>query len=93
MQGGFAMKNKKILFVYPEYPDTFWSYKHALKFLGKKAVFPPLGLLTVAAMLPGEWKKKLVDMNNRSLFLLFKNVTRFSKLPLRITSSASQNKI
>ncbi len=53
----------KILLVYPQYPDTFWSFKHALKFIRKKAAFPPLGLLTVAAMLPGEWEKKLVDMN------------------------------
>ena len=52
-----------ILLVYPEYPDTFWSFKHALKFVSKKAAFPPLGLLTVAAMLPGNWEKKLVDMN------------------------------
>ncbi len=53
----------KILLVYPEYPGTFWSFKHALKFVSKKAAFPPLGLLTVAAMLPGNWEKKLVDMN------------------------------
>ncbi len=53
----------KILLVYPQYPDTFWSFKHALKFISKKASFPPLGLLTVAAMLPAEWEKKLVDMN------------------------------
>lgn len=53
----------KILLVYPQYPDTFWSFKHALKFVSKKAAFPPLGLLTVAAMLPTEWDKKLVDMN------------------------------
>jgi radical SAM superfamily enzyme YgiQ (UPF0313 family) len=53
----------KILMVYPHYPDTFWSFKHALKFIRKKAAFPPLGLLTVAAMLPAEWQKKLVDMN------------------------------
>jgi len=53
----------KILLVYPQYPDTFWSFKHALKFVSKKAAFPPLGLLTVAAMLPGDWEKKLVDMN------------------------------
>ena len=53
----------KILFVYPDYPETFWSFKHALKFVSKKAAFPPLGLLTIAAMLPGDWHKKLVDMN------------------------------
>lgn len=53
----------KILLVYPRYPDTFWSFRHALKFISKKACYPPLGLLTVAAMLPAEWDKKLVDMN------------------------------
>ncbi|MBL7126620.1 MAG: DUF4070 domain-containing protein [Dehalococcoidales bacterium] len=53
----------KILLVYPQYPDTFWSFRYALKFVSKKASFPPLGLLTVAAMLPGDWEKKLVDMN------------------------------
>ncbi len=53
----------KILFVYPEFPDTFWSFKHALKFIRKKAGAPPLGLLTVAAMLPADWEKRLVDLN------------------------------
>ncbi len=57
----------KILLVYPHYPDTFWSFKHALKFISKKASFPPLGLLTVAAMLPNDWEKKLVDMNETTL--------------------------
>ncbi len=52
-----------ILLVYPEFPDTFWSFKHALKFIQKKASSPPLGLLTVAAMLPANWKKRLVDLN------------------------------
>jgi radical SAM superfamily enzyme YgiQ (UPF0313 family) len=56
-----------ILFVNPEYPDTFWSFKHALKFISKKAAYPPLGLLTVAAMLPTEWSKRLVDMNAEAL--------------------------
>jgi radical SAM superfamily enzyme YgiQ (UPF0313 family) len=53
----------KILLVYPEFPDTFRSFKHALKFIHKKAGAPPLGLLTVAAMLPAEWEKRLVDLN------------------------------
>ena len=57
----------KILLVYPQYPDTFWSFRHALKIASKKASFPPLGLLTVAAMLPTEWEKKLVDMNATTL--------------------------
>jgi radical SAM superfamily enzyme YgiQ (UPF0313 family) len=56
-----------ILLVYPQYPDTFWSFKHALNFISKKAAFPPLGLLTVASMLPSNWKKKLVDINVRTL--------------------------
>jgi radical SAM superfamily enzyme YgiQ (UPF0313 family) len=57
----------KILLVYPEFPDTFWSFKHALKFIQKKAGAPPLGLLTVAAMLPPGWEKRLVDLNATSL--------------------------
>jgi len=57
----------RILLVYPRYPDTFWSFRHALKFVFKKASFPPLGLLTVAAMLPKQWEKKLVDMNTTTL--------------------------
>ena len=57
----------KVLLVYPRYPDTFWSFRHALKVVGKKASFPPLGLLTVGAMLPNHWEKKLVDMNVSSL--------------------------
>ena len=56
-----------ILMVYPMYPDTFWSFKHALKFVSKKASFPPLGLLTVASILPKGWNKKLIDMNASQL--------------------------
>ena len=62
-----------ILLVYPEIPDTFWSFKHALKFVNKKASNPPLGLLTIAAMLPQAWSKRLVDLN----------VTRLRKSDLR----------
>lgn len=57
----------KILLVYPQYPNTFWSFKYALKFISKKASYPPLGLITIAAMLPREWEKRLVDMNVISL--------------------------
>lgn len=53
----------KILLVYPVIPSTFWSFKDALKFVSKKSAEPPLGLITVAAMLPVEWEKKLIDMN------------------------------
>src|SRR3972149_2383180 len=53
----------KILLVYPQFPETFWSFKHALKFVSKKATYPPLGLLTVASMLPAAWEKRLIDMN------------------------------
>jgi radical SAM superfamily enzyme YgiQ (UPF0313 family) len=52
-----------VLLIYPEFPDTFWSFKHALRFIHKKASSPPLGLLTVAAMLPAEWNKRLIDVN------------------------------
>lgn len=52
-----------ILMVYPKYPDTYWSFRHALRFISKKAAIPPLGLITVAAMLPQHWNKKLTDLN------------------------------
>ncbi len=57
----------KILLVYPQYPTTFWSFTYALKFISKKASLPPLGLLTVAAMLPPEWEQRLADLNVRQL--------------------------
>ncbi|MEP6850165.1 MAG: DUF4070 domain-containing protein [Acidobacteriota bacterium] len=58
----------KILLVYPEFPDTYWSFRHALTFEGKRAAFPPLGLLTVSAMLPQDWERRLVDMNVEDLW-------------------------
>ena len=57
----------KALLVYPEFPETYWSFKHALSFEGKRSAFPPLGLLTVSALLPDSWERRLVDMNVRSL--------------------------
>ena len=53
----------KILLIHPKYPVTYWSYKHALKFISKKAANPPLGLITVAALLPEAWEKRLTDLN------------------------------
>jgi len=54
---------KSVLLIYPRYPDTFWGFKHALKFVSKRAALPPLGLLTIAAYLPKSWNVRLVDMN------------------------------
>ena len=57
-----------ILFIYPDTPSTFWSFKDALNFVSKKSAEPPLGLITVAAMLPKEWSKKLIDLNFEKLY-------------------------
>ena len=57
----------KVLLISPGFPNTFWSFKHALKFIAKKAALPPLGLITMSAMLPVDWQKKLVDMNVNTL--------------------------
>ena len=60
-------KKMKVLLVYPEFPNTYWSFKHALPFAGKRSAYPPLGLLTLSSMLPSTWEKRLVDMNVRKL--------------------------
>src|SRR5579859_2813908 len=57
----------KILLISPQTPDTFWSFKHAVRFVSRKASMAPLGLLTVAALLPREWELKLVDLNTARL--------------------------
>lgn len=57
----------KVLLIYPEFPDTYWSFNHALPFEGKRAAFPPLGLLTISALLPKSWERRLVDMNVQAL--------------------------
>ncbi|MBN1385737.1 DUF4070 domain-containing protein [Candidatus Woesearchaeota archaeon] len=57
-----------ILWVNPETPkDTYWSFTYALSLKGKRAAFPPLGILTAAAMLPAGWDQRLVDLNVRNL--------------------------
>ncbi|MCB0698066.1 MAG: B12-binding domain-containing radical SAM protein [Chitinophagaceae bacterium] len=48
-------------------PDTFYAMRHFMDVIGKKAAYPPLGLLTIAAMLPGEWEKRVLDLNVRSM--------------------------
>jgi len=53
----------RVLLLYPEFPDTFWSFRYSLPFLGKRSAYPPLGLLTVSARLPPHWERKLVDLN------------------------------
>jgi radical SAM superfamily enzyme YgiQ (UPF0313 family) len=57
----------KVLLINPEFPDTYWSFRHALSFEGKRSAYPPLGLLTVAAMLPRSWERRLIDMEVRQL--------------------------
>src|SRR5260370_21035124 len=57
----------KVLLVNPEFPDTYWSFRHALPFERKRCAFPPLGLLTVSALLPKQWERRLVDLNVRAL--------------------------
>ena len=70
------MPKPLFLFVYPEVPDTYWSYKHALSFVGKRALMPPLGVATVAAMVPDEYECTIVDLN-------------IEKLPTKLIESAT----
>jgi radical SAM superfamily enzyme YgiQ (UPF0313 family) len=67
VQPPLQSRQMKILLVSPQTPDTFWSFKHAIRFVSRKASMPPLGLLTVAAMLLPEWELKLVDLNVEKL--------------------------
>jgi hypothetical protein len=57
----------KALLLYPEFPDRSWSFRRVVKFIGERATLPALGLFTVAAMLPEDWEKRLVDVNVRPL--------------------------
>ena len=53
----------KALLVYPEQPRSFWSFEETLKIIDKKSAFPPLGLLTIAGMMPRDYDLRVVDMN------------------------------
>lgn len=78
-----------ILLVYPETPATFWSFKDALDFVSKKSAEPPLGLITVAAMLPKEWELKLIDTNVTKLKdkdILWANYVFLSGMSVQIKS-------
>ena len=55
----------KVLLINPEFPDTYWSFRHALPFEGKRSALPPLGLLTVSSLLPKSWERRLIDLNVR----------------------------
>jgi radical SAM superfamily enzyme YgiQ (UPF0313 family) len=57
----------KALLVYPQFPRTLWSFERVLWMIGRKALFPPLGLATVAALLPADWEIKIVDRNVREI--------------------------
>ena len=57
----------KILLVYPQFPTTYWGYQYSLSLAGKRAVLPPLGLITLAALLPKQWQLRLVDLNVEAL--------------------------
>jgi len=62
-----SVANLRVLLLYPKFPETFWSFRHALPFLGKRSAYPPLGLLTVSAFLPPHWERRLVDLNVEEL--------------------------
>ena len=57
----------RALLIWPEFPYSYWSYRETNRMLAVKALTPPLGLITAAAMLPPEWELRLVDMNTRKL--------------------------
>ena len=57
----------KVLCISPVFPETYWGHERTLQFIGKRSILPPLGLLTVAALLPRDWEVRLCDMNVRPL--------------------------
>ena len=85
-------ENKKILLIYPEFPRTFWSFQYALKFISKKSGMSPLGLITIASMLPDAWEKKLIDINTTHLNdadILWADYVFISAMDIQKTSARS----
>lgn len=83
----------RILMVYPEFPDTFWSFRHALKFINRKINNPPLGLMTISSLLPSKWEKRLVDTNIQKLMdkdILWSDIVFISAMEVQ---RASVNKL
>jgi len=55
---------RKGLLIVPQFPsDSFWSYRYVMRLIGRKAAFPPLGVLTFAGYLPEHWDLEVVDLN------------------------------
>src|SRR5262249_55568711 len=57
----------RVLLINPPFPESYWGFKHALKFEKKRSAYPPLGLLTVSALLPRDWNRRLVDCEVETL--------------------------
>src|SRR3981189_1583444 len=53
----------RALLVNPRTPPTYWGFQHSLPIAGKKASLPPLGLLSLAALLPRSWELRVADGN------------------------------
>lgn len=82
----------KVLLIYPEFPRTFWSFKYALKFISKKSGMSPLGLITIASLLPDKWNKRLIDMNTSGLKdadILWADYVFLSAMDIQKTSARS----
>jgi hypothetical protein len=84
----------RVLLVYPWFPNTYWSFRHALSLQGKRSLIPPLGLITVSAMLPPSWEKRLVDMNvrGRTVRLCTKSREATSVVSIRTESGSDRPK-
>ncbi len=57
----------RVLLINPEFPSSFWSLQQSCELLGRKTLMPPLGLITLAALLPGDWEFRLADLDTRRL--------------------------